>query len=648
MPTTRILARLVMALTLLLASLGAARADDRAKAILVLDASGSMWGQIDGVAKWQIAKDAVDKLVTGWDPAIDLGLTVYGHRTKGACDDIEDVIPVGPVDAAKLKAAIGKISPKGKTPLTASVRRAAEALKYTENPATVILVSDGEETCDLDPCAIASELEAKGVGFTAHVIGFDIRDDAAKAQLKCIADNTGGSFVLADDAASLQQALTDVAAVTAAPPPPAPVPTPAAPEKGKASFSAVYAPGVPVEDNDLKWDVYADIPGEEDLGRPIAYSFRAKWTPGDPIPPGDYIVAAALGAASVQVPVKITGEKQEIVVDLGAGLVLGAVREKEGGPLIATEVSWKLYDQTGKEVGYSFKPEPDFTVPAGTYRLTAQYGDAKGEAEVTVAAGAKPRVEIVLGSGTLQAEVRASEGAAPAKEGVSWKVFVRDSADSLTYSYKGSPSFHLAAGTYRITATIGEATGEAEVTIVAGETASVSLMLGVGVLKPTAIFAPGAPKPTKDLSWQIFPATTDVEGNHGEMVAYSYDLSPSFQLPAGKYFVKVTTGMAEASAEIEVKSGSLAAPELNLNAGAIVAKATGARATEGYDWKVYREVESITGSEREQITYSYDAAPVWIVPAGHYVVELLLGEQKAEAPVTVEPGKPGKVDLALP
>ncbi|MFZ2871331.1 vWA domain-containing protein, partial [Zavarzinia sp.] len=219
MKRTGILGRLGLAAALLLAGFSAtlARADDRARAILVLDASGSMWGQIDGKAKWDIARAAVDRLVTGWDPAIDLGLTVYGHRTKGSCDDIEDVMPVGPVDPAKLKAAIAKISPKGKTPLTAAVRRAAEALKYTENAATVILVSDGEETCDLDPCAIASELEARGVGFTAHVIGFDIRDEAAKAQLKCIADNTGGTFVLADDAASLQNALTAVAAATAAP-----------------------------------------------------------------------------------------------------------------------------------------------------------------------------------------------------------------------------------------------------------------------------------------------------------------------------------------------------------------------------------------------------------------------------------------------
>lgn len=651
MKRTGILGRIGLAAALALAALSttaAARADDRAKAILVLDASGSMWGQIDGKAKWDIARGAVDSLVTGWDPAIDLGLTVYGHRTKGACDDIEDIIPVGPVDPARLKAAVGKISPKGKTPLTAAVRRAAGALKYTENAATVILVSDGEETCDLDPCAIASELEAKGVAFTAHVIGFDIRDEAAKAQLKCIAENTGGSFVLADDAASLQSALTAVAAATAAPAPAPAVPAPA-PAEGKASFSAVYAPGMPVEDNDLKWGVYPDVPGQEDLGRPVAYSYRAHWTPSDPIPPGDYIVVASLGDASVQRPVKITGEKQDIVVDLGAAVILPAARESDAAPPIATEVAWKIFDMADKEVGYSYKPEPDFTVPAGSYRLTAQYGEARGEVRLEVKPGEKPKVVITLDSGTVEAEVRPSEGEPPASEGVSWKVFAENSADSLTYSYKGNPVFHLGAGTYRVTATIGEATGESMVTVKAGETSKLSLVLGVGLLKPVAIFAPGAPRPTKDLSWQIFPAATDLAGDRGEMVAYSYDLTPSFKLPAGKYFVKVTTGVAEASAEIELKAGAAVAPELNLNAGAVLARASlGARPEGDYSWKIFRTVAAITGTEREQVSYAYDAAPVWIVPAGTYVVELTMGDAVADVDVTVEAGKPAPVTLTLP
>jgi Ca-activated chloride channel family protein len=123
------------------------------RAMLVLDASGSMWGQIDGKAK-------IGKIVDG-------------------------------------------LTPKGKTPLSAAVKHAAEALKYTEEKATVILISDGVETCNLDPCALGTELEKLGVDFTAHVIGFDVAKVEDQKGLRCLAENTGGKFISAANAGEL-------------------------------------------------------------------------------------------------------------------------------------------------------------------------------------------------------------------------------------------------------------------------------------------------------------------------------------------------------------------------------------------------------------------------------------------------------------
>ena len=56
--------------------------------MLVLDASGSMWGQIDGRTKIEIAREASGKVVSGWDQANQVGLIAYGHRRKGDCSDI--------------------------------------------------------------------------------------------------------------------------------------------------------------------------------------------------------------------------------------------------------------------------------------------------------------------------------------------------------------------------------------------------------------------------------------------------------------------------------------------------------------------------------------------------------------------------------
>ena len=204
-----------------------AAAQDQPNTILVMDGSGSMWGQIDGVAKITIAQDVVGSLLTDFPQEQGLGLTVYGHRERGVCTDIETVVAPAPGTADQIANAVNAIKPLGKTPMTDAVIAAAQALRYTEDKATVILVSDGVETCNPDPCAAARLLEEAGIDFTAHVIGFDIGSDAeALAQMQCIADETGGKFLAADTADQLTDALTQVAVVAPEPEPePALVPT---------------------------------------------------------------------------------------------------------------------------------------------------------------------------------------------------------------------------------------------------------------------------------------------------------------------------------------------------------------------------------------------------------------------------------------
>lgn len=138
------------------------------QSMLVLDASGSMWGQIGGKAKIDIARDAVANMLGSWPASQQLGLMAYGHRSKGNCADIEMLKAPAVLDKAGFQRAVNALQPKGMTPISASVRMAAEQLKFSERKATVILVSDGEETCHADPCALGQELEKLGVDFTAH------------------------------------------------------------------------------------------------------------------------------------------------------------------------------------------------------------------------------------------------------------------------------------------------------------------------------------------------------------------------------------------------------------------------------------------------------------------------------------------------
>ena len=143
----------------------------------------------------------------------------YGHRKPGDCTDIENVIPVGPVSPGSFSKMVNSLTPRGKTPLTEAVREAADVLNYRDTAATVILVSDGVESCNADPCALAEELERGGVNFTAHVVGFDVGRIKDQGQLSCLAEKTGGLYLTADNADELTTALKTVAAPAPPPPP---------------------------------------------------------------------------------------------------------------------------------------------------------------------------------------------------------------------------------------------------------------------------------------------------------------------------------------------------------------------------------------------------------------------------------------------
>lgn len=205
-----LLASGAFALSALMASLACAQDN----VMLVLDQSGSMWGQIKGQSKLEIARSAVASLVQNWKPEDQLGLVAYGHRRKGDCADIETVLPYGKVDSSQFIKRVNSLQALGMTPLSQAVIHAAEALKLSEQKATVILISDGEETCKLDPCQVGKDLEKRGVAFTAHVIGFDVPNPAHQAQLRCLAENTGGRYFNARDARELSGALSAVATIS--------------------------------------------------------------------------------------------------------------------------------------------------------------------------------------------------------------------------------------------------------------------------------------------------------------------------------------------------------------------------------------------------------------------------------------------------
>ncbi|WP_160159844.1 VWA domain-containing protein [Streptomyces sp. WAC05374] len=186
-------------------------APEPARINLVLDLSGSMnENDAGGRTRLAAAKQAVTRIIDSAPEQAPLGLRVYGATYPGrdkkqGCADTQQVLPVTPMDRAAradAKERVAGFKAVGFTPIGVSLREAAKDLGAT-GERRIILVSDGDDTCaPPPPCEVARELKAQGVDLAVDVVGFRA-PSSARAQLKCIADVTDGSYADADDADSL-------------------------------------------------------------------------------------------------------------------------------------------------------------------------------------------------------------------------------------------------------------------------------------------------------------------------------------------------------------------------------------------------------------------------------------------------------------
>lgn len=135
-------------------------------------------------AKWdeqtriEAAKDLLAKAVDSLKdvPNLEIALRVYGHQspitaTYQDCNDTKLEIPFGPANHDKIKYRIKSILAKGTTPIARSLEAAADDFPDQNSRNIIILITDGLEACDNDPCVIAKKLKDKGVKVTPFVIG---------------------------------------------------------------------------------------------------------------------------------------------------------------------------------------------------------------------------------------------------------------------------------------------------------------------------------------------------------------------------------------------------------------------------------------------------------------------------------------------
>lgn len=160
--------------------------------LFIYDGSNSMNGQWEGQSKHTTAKrllnTALDSLKNVEN--LQVALRVYGHSKSylsgQECNDTKLEVPFSKNNFDQIRTKLAQVKPKGTTPIALSLERSKDDFPYCKDCRNIIiLITDGIEECDGDPCAVSLALQKNGIILKPFVIGLGLKDDFKK-QFKCV------------------------------------------------------------------------------------------------------------------------------------------------------------------------------------------------------------------------------------------------------------------------------------------------------------------------------------------------------------------------------------------------------------------------------------------------------------------------------
>ena len=204
--------------------------------------------------------------------------------------------------------------------------------------------------------------------------------------------------------------------------------------------------------------------------------------------------------------------------------------------------------------------------------------------------------------------------------------------------YGATHGFLLNAGQYLMRLSLGDTKVETPFEVKAGEIRDQVINFGSGKLVAQAVFAEGGPPMDKGMAFEV---AKPVEGaDKPQWLNTKYDAKSIFTLPAGKYIIDVSLGLARTEQEVEVKAGQQTAITINAKAGFVAASAEGATS-----YVVNEGKEGLDG-KRNWLTTTYDPKLSIAANEGQYQVQAFKGDTLiGEKLVDVKAGQRAEITL---
>ncbi|MDQ3191179.1 MAG: VWA domain-containing protein [Bacteroidota bacterium] len=168
--------------------------NEKVRILFIFDASQSMLSHWQTGKKIDSAKKLLIQMVDSLRPIsnVEIALRVYGHQSVSRanflkdCKDSKLEVPFSTNNHSKLKSKLQEIIPRGTTPIAYSLEQSANDFPNCSNCKNIIiLITDGIEECDGDPCEIALALHKKGIFLRPFIIGLGLGPEIMK-EFECV------------------------------------------------------------------------------------------------------------------------------------------------------------------------------------------------------------------------------------------------------------------------------------------------------------------------------------------------------------------------------------------------------------------------------------------------------------------------------